>query len=69
MSEIHQREYLCPKCTPKQITVLVRYSKEKYYCPNCKGFFDSDTEAIASNYTWLYIEEERESIIKEKSEV
>jgi len=60
MTEIHQREYLCPACTPEIITVLVRFNKEKYYCPRCKTYYHPDNEAIASNYTWLYILEEEE---------
>lgn len=55
MSE-HVKEYLCPNCTPEIITILARYDENTGICPRCKNLIPID-DAIASNYTWLYIEE------------
>ena len=56
---MHQIEYLCPNCTPEIITVLVRYNSDDYYCTRCTTHFKEE-ECIASNYTWLYIEDDKE---------
>ena len=59
MGKIHQIEYLCPICTPKTVTVLVRFNEKEYYCTYCKTLFNVD-DVIASNYEWLNILEQLE---------
>lgn len=56
---MHEREYLCPNCTPEVITILARCTDILYLCPKCHTYFDVDN-CIASNYTWMNIERDME---------
>ena len=62
-------EALCPMCTPIPFnitrlryvrTILAPESVMIFYCPKCRKEYH-EYQVIFSNYTWLYIEEEKES--------
>lgn len=70
-------EALCPICTPIPFNITrLRYVRTIltpepvmiFYCPKCRKEYH-EYQVIFSNYTWMYIEEEKESEKKKLEQI